>query len=139
MGISGILLREAAHDLRVQVGKVRQQRTIELAKYPRRDQGVEVRARGKDDIVSGVPGQQARRERFNRVEDVIVDGNAVSGLELPHDRRVDVVVPVVDIENPLLGRSSGRLPAARQQQQREQRDTSARCCHSGSGTTAGLR
>ena len=65
-----------------------------------------------DDIVTGVAGQQLGIDNFTGIVNVVVDPDAVFAFELLDQLRVDIIRPVVDIQQGLVGGKCD--PTARQ-------------------------
>src|SRR5262249_18031878 len=94
--------RFRARHVRIDVLQVRQLALVELLVDIGLDLALEERTRGRDDVVVGMAGEELGLEDLVRVEHVVVDADAVFPLEIRDHARLDVVGPVIDVEN-LLG------------------------------------
>ncbi len=72
------------------------------------------------DIVAGAAGQQFGVDDLAGIVDIVIDLDAEFALELFHQFRIDIVGPVVDIEDRFPG--SGRDAGAQQDNARQQQD-----------------
>ena len=81
-------------------------------KRPACDLALEEEAGGHDDVVAGAAGEQLGLEHLVGVEDVVVDLDAGLLGEVLEDRLVDVVRPVVDVDDALLRRWRRRSAAS---------------------------
>jgi hypothetical protein len=128
VGVVRIVLRDDGLQLRVLVLQMGQLGLVEWLEDSGLDLALEKIRTGHDDVVPRIPGQQLRLEHLVRVEDVVADLDPGFLLEILEDLRLDVVRPVVDIENFLLGRrrSAGcgiiRLAAAGSEEEQQPAD-----------------
>ena len=100
--VAGVVDLEALHHLGPHVLEVRQLRLVELREHAGLDQPLQERPRGHDDVVAGLAGKQLRLDDLVVVVGVVGDLDAgLLGEALEH-LRVDVVGPVIDVDDALL-------------------------------------
>jgi len=90
---------DALHDRRIHVADVLQHRLVELLEHAGLDLTFHELRRWHDQVVTRVARQQLGLDHFIRIEDVVIDLDAVLGLEIPDRIRVNVIRPVIDIEH----------------------------------------
>jgi hypothetical protein len=113
VAVAGIIGGDALLDLRPHIDEVRQLGFVERKEYARLDLPLEEIGARHDDVVAGTAGEQLRLERVVGVEDVVADlDSGLAGEVLEHGR-LNVVRPVIDIDDPLLRRDLRRRQSKR--------------------------
>ena len=110
--VARVVQRDALGDLGVQVLQVGELRPVELLEHAGLDLPLEEGGRWHDDVVARAPGEQLGFQHFVGVEDVVLDRDAGLFREVIDDRRVDVIRPVVDVEDLLGVRVDGAAAGA---------------------------
>ncbi len=105
--VARVVAGSALQQLRVEVGEVRQLRLVELPEYARLDLALEEVGARHHDVVARVAGEQLGLEHLVAVEHVVADLDPGLLLEVLDHGRVDVVRPVVDVEDLVLGGGAG--------------------------------
>ncbi len=124
--IAGIVARQPVGDLGPRIDEVRQFRLVELLENACSDlAGEEITGRHHD-VVAGFAGQQLCLQCIVGVEGVVAD--LYPGLfgEIVENRRVDIVRPVVEIDDAFLLRAGAGADTPRSNKPRQQRDNSRR-------------
>ena len=101
VGIAGIVDGEALGDLGPGIAQVRELGLVEGLEHARPDQPLKERAGGHDDVVAGAAGQQLRLQDLVVVVGVVDDLDAGLLREGLEHLRVDVVRPIVDVDDSL--------------------------------------
>src|SRR6185437_13025078 len=113
--VAWIVLLYVALHRRIQVLEVRQLGFVELLERAGADLELEERGGRHDNVEAGVAGQELGLEHLVLVEDIVVDLDAVLLLEVTEYLRIDVIRPVVHVDDFVAARSAG---AGGQQHQR---------------------
>ena len=108
--IAGVVGRQEIRDPRPHMREIGELRLVELQKRPGADLSRHARIGGHDDVVSRLAGKQLGLEDLVAVIDVVDDPDAGLRGEGVEHRLVDIVGPVVDVDDPVgrRGRSGGR-------------------------------
>jgi hypothetical protein len=85
---------------------VRDLRAVELPEQTRLDLPLDERRRRHDDVEARTAGRELRLEDLVAVVDVVIDPDARFGRELLEQRGLDIVRPVVDVDDLVRGRRS---------------------------------
>ena len=105
--VAGVEHGEALLDLRPHVGEVRQLRLVELLEDLGADQPLQERPRRHHDVVARFAGKQLRLDDLVVVVGVVDDLDAGLLRELLEHLRIDIVRPVIDVDDALLRGSGG--------------------------------
>jgi len=117
----GALLDHVPH-----IRQVRQLRLVQLLEDAGRDLPRQEGGRRYDDIVPGAAGKQLGFQNLVRIEDVVDHLDAGLGGELLEDFLVDIVGPVIDMDDLVLGLGGEGRRQTGQQAGREQQFTHRR-------------
>jgi hypothetical protein len=100
--VARIVGGEALGDRRPHVDEVGEERLVEGLKGAGLDEAHDVGVGRNDDVVAGSAGEQLRLDDLVVVVDVVDDADAGLGGELVEDRLLDIVGPVIDIDDAVL-------------------------------------
>ena len=119
MLVAGIGRLDPAHQGGIEIFPVRHAAAIDFGQRAGVDQAGECRfVAWHDDIVAGMTGEQLAFQRLQAVEDVVAHFDPGLGGELFQRGGVDVIGPVVNVEDLVFG--PGRKPASSSKTSKQQ-------------------
>ena len=108
MLIARINLRHARHQPCIKIAPIRQPRPIKRRQRTGAEQPRKARLTGgHNNVITGTPGGKLPFQRFQTVIDIIAHANAGFTREALYRIGVDIIRPVIDINNTLLRRGRG--------------------------------
>ncbi|MNL52967.1 hypothetical protein D3C87_1761820 [compost metagenome] len=102
MGVVGVLRGGGGHDGGIEIAQIGQLGLVEFEDQASLDLALEEIARGHDDVIARIAGQQLGIDDLVIVIDVVIDLDAGLRLEIGDGVLGDIVGPVVDVEHRLL-------------------------------------